>query len=272
MKAPTNGGAGGGNIDVSSDEPSTLGEGSNYDIGSSNENIVDPFALLEMQYQIECVDAKFTLLTLRIAEIKEPMLLALKAGPSDVRGGEVAMTKWKPNSEFQLRDESTEGEEEEEEEFMQIIEVIPGDPIKDKSKGISFGLIIPIKSSRKFEDWPQDEINQAIEEIIRIHALKGPPNPLYIVSPYNLEGIIHEHHMVLFISYDLLTSDWNNSICRYLLIGDIMLSSLHCIRLTNRQLLFKLKESSCTPSMPLNSLPQKEVWSKQKIHKLVHVE
>ncbi|CAI9286169.1 unnamed protein product [Lactuca saligna] len=58
VKAPTTGGASGGNPDDNGDESSNSGEGSNSNTDSSDENIDDPFSLLDIRERIEHVDAK----------------------------------------------------------------------------------------------------------------------------------------------------------------------------------------------------------------------
>ena len=53
----------------------------------------------------------------------------------------------------------------------------------NKGKGILFGRIIQMKSLKKNEGWSLKEINRAMEESLRIHALKDNLNPFSGISP-----------------------------------------------------------------------------------------
>ncbi|CAH1412184.1 unnamed protein product [Lactuca virosa] len=53
----------------------------------------------------------------------------------------------------------------------------PKTPMKDKGKGISFRRISPIVPLKKKEGWSLYQIDQAVEESLKVQALKDNPNP-----------------------------------------------------------------------------------------------
>lgn len=57
------------------------------------------------------------------------------------------------------------------------------EPPRDKRKKIATELDSPMKTLKKSEGWSQEEIGQALEEIIRIQALKDNLNSMLGISP-----------------------------------------------------------------------------------------
>lgn len=82
-KAPTAGGASGGNPcdsgDDSDDETCKSGEESGSDTGSSDELIVDPFVLQEMHEKIDHVDAKVKNVNAQVRAMESKLDLILRS-------------------------------------------------------------------------------------------------------------------------------------------------------------------------------------------------
>lgn len=66
-----------------------------------------------------------------------------------------------------------------------------------------------MKSSRNTKGKSNEQIQQSLEESIRIQALKYNPNPMLGTSPLSQEGIIHDINFLPFIYFDIPTQDAN---------------------------------------------------------------
>lgn len=79
-----------------------------------------------------------------------------------------------------------------------------GEIPQDKCKKIATNSDSPVKKLRKSEGWSQEQINQALEERIWIQATTDNLNSMLGISPL-FRGVIHDVHIVPFMSYDLMT-------------------------------------------------------------------
>lgn len=88
-----------------------------------------------------------------------------------------------------------------EENMQHIISILKKQKDKGKKPISKFHNSKP--PTKEKAGWSQAEIDQALEESIRIQPLKDKPNMMLMLSPLFHEGIIHELDMIPFMYYDL---------------------------------------------------------------------
>lgn len=87
------------------------------------------------------------------------------------------------------------------ENMRQVISVLNKQQDKGKKRISEFYRCEP--PSKQQEGWSLAQIDQALEERIRIQALKDNPSPMLGLSILCCKGIIHDLEIVPFMYYDL---------------------------------------------------------------------